>query len=84
MNDRVNGIFEFVGGCLILLNCWRLYKDKCVRGWNLWSTAFFAAWGFWNLYYYPMLSQWWSFGGGVSIALANSLWISMALWYRNN
>jgi uncharacterized membrane protein YqgA involved in biofilm formation len=30
--DQFNSLFEVAGGLLLLVNCWRLYKDKMVRG----------------------------------------------------
>jgi hypothetical protein len=81
MNDYINGIFEFVGGLMILTNCLRLYRDKCVKGWNISVTGFFASWGLWNLWYYPCLHQWASFVGGLLIAVANLVWIGMAIYY---
>jgi hypothetical protein len=79
--DFVNGAFELFGGVAILAHCRQLYKDKQVRGASWAATAFFTAWGWWNLYYYPHLDQWLSFAGGVVIVLANTLWISMMLYY---
>ena len=44
--DLVNGLFELLGGVLIAVNCMRLYRDKVVRGVNVWVTVFFTSWGF--------------------------------------
>jgi hypothetical protein len=79
--DIINGAFETLGGAAILGHCWRLWKDKMVRGASWVATGFFTSWGYWNLYYYPSLDQWASFAGGVVIVLANTLWISMMLYY---
>ncbi len=82
--DVINGLFEGVGGILLWKNVARLYEEKMVRGMHWQVTAFFFVWGLWNLFYYPSLGQWWSFVGGINIALANSVWIALALRYRNN
>lgn len=82
--DLINGLFEFIGSIFLWLNCWRLWKDKMVRGYSALTTLFFSSWGFWNLFYYPHLDQWWSFSGGVSIVTANSVWLLMMLYYRKN
>jgi uncharacterized membrane protein YfcA len=82
--DLVNGLFEVSGSVFLWLNCWRLWKDKMVRGYSSLTTLFFSSWGFWNLYYYPHLEQWWSFAGGVSIVTANTVWLAMMLYYRKN
>jgi len=79
--DFLNGSFEAIGGVIVFLNCWKLYKDKEVKGvvWQL--TIFFMAWGLWNLYYYPYLHQWLSFVGGLLMVIANTLWIAQVIWY---
>ena len=79
--DQFNSIFEVAGGLLLIVNCWRLYKDKIVRGVSVPVTMFFTTWGFWNLVYYPYLDQWYSFVGGIVIATANLVWVSMAIYY---
>ena len=80
--DVVNGLFEFLAGFMVLLHCRTLYKDKLVRGVNLWATIFFSSWGIWNLYYYPSLGQWFSFFGGLGIVSANVLWVGMMIYYK--
>ncbi len=83
MNDAVNGIFELLGGVILLLNCRRMYIDKQLRGVSILPTVFFTSWGFWNLFYYPSLNQTLSFCGGLSIAVGNILMLSMMLYYRD-
>lgn len=80
--DHINGCFEFIGGVLLLLNCRRMYRDKEVKGMSIWPVMFFTSWGYWNVFFYPSLEQWWSFYGGLMVAVANTLWISMILYYR--
>ena len=82
--DIINGLFESLAGIFILNNCWRVFKDKMVRGVSIISTSFFTAWGFWNLYYYPHLNQWVSFFGGILIVFANLLWVTLMIKYRGN
>lgn len=80
--DKANGLYEMFGGFVVLLHCLRLYEDKKVRGVSITATIFFLSWGVWNLYYYPSLSQWYSFMGGCGIVAANALWIVMMIYYR--
>ncbi len=80
-NDVINGSFELVGGCLLVLNCIRLYKDKKVTGISCAPVIFFSAWGLWNLYYYPSLGQWFSFLGGLLIVTVNTIWLGMVGYY---
>jgi ABC-type transport system involved in cytochrome c biogenesis permease subunit len=79
--DAINGAYELCGGFFLLANCIRLYKDKEVKGVNLWSAVFFSTWSWWNLYYYPSLNQWCSFYGGLIIAITNATWSALALYY---
>lgn len=80
--DVINGSYEFVGSIALWANVYRLYKDKEAKGVTFWATAFFMTWGYWNLYYYPHLDQWWSFAGGLSIVLANTVWLGQMIYYR--
>jgi hypothetical protein len=81
MEDIINGIFESTGCLFILLHVLKLLKDKKVRGVSIVATTYFTLWGFWNCYYYPHLDQWVSFAGGTSIALMNSVWVILILYY---
>lgn len=80
--DIINGCFEGFAGSFVCINCFRVYKDKKVRGASKIAVAFFTAWGFWNLYYYPSLEQWWSFVGGLGIVVANAVWLALMWKYR--
>lgn len=79
--DNVNGLYEAIGGLMMLLSCYRLYKDKEVKGVSMITAGFFTSWSFWNLYYYPSLGQWASFAGGIIIGLSNALWVGLAIYY---
>ena len=82
MADKINGIYESIGGLFIFLHCCQLYKDKSVKGVSVKSFVFFASWGVWNLYYYPHLGQMWSFVGGCHIVFWNIVWICLATHYK--
>lgn len=84
MADLINGTFEALAGLFVLMNCRQLYRDKRIRGACITPTVFFTLWGIWNLYYYPSLNQMASFLGGLSIAAANVLYISLMIRYRKN
>lgn len=77
--DVVNGIFEFVGSGFTWANVWKVKTDRGYAGIYLPGVIFFMSWGVWNLFYYPSLGQWWSFHGGLSLVLANVMWIVM-MW----
>ncbi len=80
--DMVNGLFEVIGGTLLFLNAWRIHKDKVVKGVSLLPCLFFTAWGYWNMYFYPAMDAWYSLYGGVVVASANTVWISMVIHYK--
>lgn len=79
--DIVNGLYESLASFFLLLSCFRLYKDKEVRGWSLSTQIFFTTWGYWNLWYYPHLNQWMSFVGGLFVILTNTTWTVLAIYY---
>jgi hypothetical protein len=79
--DFFNGCFELTGGLLSILNIRKIYRDKMVRGFSPTLVAFVTVWGYWNLYYYPHLSQWLSFSGGVLLVICNTIWLSMIFYY---
>lgn len=81
--DVINGCFEGVGSILIWLNVFRLAQDKTVKGSNWWVMIFFASWAVFNLYFYPHLGQEWSFLGGLSMFVAEFVWVVMAYYYCN-
>lgn len=80
--DVVNGLFEFIGSFFVWFCVYKLYKDKELKGWSIWSTGYFTAWGYWNLFYYPSLNQWWSAAATLAIATANTAWIILAIYYH--
>ena len=79
--DIANGLFELVGGTLMFVNCWRVHRDKQVRGVSWPVMLFFTLWGFWNLYFYPAYGLWMSFWGGVLIVAGNVTWVTLAGYY---
>jgi len=79
--DAVNGLFEMGASIAILAHCFKLYKDKLLRGVSIGATAFFTSWGVWNLYYYPSLGQSISFVAGMAVVFTNVLWLGMMFHY---
>lgn len=84
ISDLINGLFELLGGFALWQNVTRIKRDKQCRGVNWQVTMFFFIWGLWNLFYYPSLSQWLSFLGGLNIVAANAFWLYYAVKYRRN
>lgn len=80
-NDLANGLFELLGAVFLTLNVKQLIHDKQSKGIHWWSSIFFTSWGIWNLWYYPTLSQWYSFAGGVLLAIVNVIWLALRVYY---
>ena len=81
--DFFNGLFEFIGAVMIAADVRQIYRDKAVHGIYWPGRVFFTVWGGWNLFYYPSLDQWWSFSGGLAIAILNVIWLAFAIYYRD-
>jgi len=79
--DKLNGVFELLGGLFIMLSCIRLHRDKKVRGVSFIHIAYFTLWGYWNIEYYSNLSQWVSLIGSLTVTLVNTVWLGMLLYY---
>lgn len=84
MNDIINAIFECSGGFFVFLSILQLIKDKRVAGVSPWCVGFFMSWGYWNMYYYPSLDQFWSGIGAIGVAITNTIWLYLLLYYWRN
>jgi len=80
-SDEVNGLWEVMGGFMLLANVFRLYRDKEVKGVGAWPTAFFTSWGLWNCFFYPINGLVYSFLGGMFLASVNLVWLCQMLYY---
>lgn len=81
--DAVNGSLELIAGFMLWINVAKIRKDKSVAGVHWLPCLFFLLWGLWNLFYYPHLGQWLSFFGGLNLSLANVVWFTYMMKYRN-
>jgi hypothetical protein len=79
--DKLNGMFELVGGVFILISCVKLYRDKQVRGVSFIHIGYFTLWGYWNIHYYANLDQWMSLVGSLSVTMVNTVWLGMIVFY---
>lgn len=80
--DIINSGFEATLAGMVALNIRQLTVDKVVKGTHMAGPVFVTLWGFWNCFYYPSLHQWASFATGSALALANGVWLTLALYYR--
>lgn len=79
--DVANALFEGAGACMTWANVFRVHKDRGYAGVYLPAIVLFMSWGFWNLYYYPHLSQPWSFIATIVMVAANASWVMLMLRY---
>ena len=79
--DVVNASFEVGAGLAVVANTLQLARDRIVKGTHWAAFAFFTVWGYWNVYYYPHLDQWLSLVGGVLVALLNTFFFGLLLYF---
>ena len=77
--DVINGVFELGGAIITTMNVRQIFFDKEVKGVHWSPFVFFTAWGLWNLYYYPVLGQWFSFAAGALLVGVNCVFL-YGLW----
>lgn len=84
--DVINGTFEAVGALSAWFNIRKIRRDKSVAGVYWPMTAVWSLWGAWNVYFYSALECWFSALAGFVLALGNTIWVGLAVYYlrRNN
>lgn len=80
--DMLNAIFEGGLSLFIFMSVWKLHKDKLLRGVFWPMVAFTMSWGYFNLWFYPVIDQWWSFFAGIAVVTSNTIWLSQMLYYN--
>jgi len=80
--DLVNASFELIGAWFTWRSFVQLRRDRFISGIYWPTVAFFTAWGTWNLFYYPLLGQWWSFFAGIVLLSGNAAWVIQVLIYE--
>jgi hypothetical protein len=80
--DGVNSAFISIGGWLVFLNCWQLFKDKLLSGVSIISLVFYTVWGMFNAYYYLTLGKFEPMWAEVFISVGNLCYLYMAVKYN--
>lgn len=80
--DKINACFELFAGYFIWLSIQQIKKDQEVKGISSKHITFITLWGVWNLFYYPALTQWLSFAGGLVIVIMNGYWLNLIWRYK--
>lgn len=81
--DLINSLFELGGTILTVSNIRAILISKKVEGVYWQVTAFFSIWGCWNVYYYYHLDQIYSTWVAGLLAVANAVWVYLALYYMS-
>jgi len=79
--DMINSVFFFSSSVFVMLNVIKLVQDKEIKGVRLLPGLFFSISTIWGIYYYGQLLQYISLIGIAFLAIANTLWIALAVYY---
>lgn len=82
MPDKINSLFCALGAVFVMMHCWRLHRDKQVRGVSITAAVFGICWAGWTVAYCAILAQWVSTITNACLLLADILWVGMMLYYR--
>lgn len=80
--DLINGSFEGGAALVNVLSIRELLKHREIKGVHWGPNLLFAAWGFFNLYYYPHLHQWFSFGCAICLTAMNCVWLALLIKFQ--
>ncbi len=79
--DFINALFELGSAAFGVLNVRAIRRSHTIAGVHWLPTAYFFVWGIWNLYFYPVLGQWFSLVAGIAITLINLIWLGHVFYY---
>jgi len=80
--DMVNAALLLVAGIIQWANCWRTYKDKCIKGVHPSLLAFMWCWTLWSITYFYNLTQYYSMLAECHLFVAVNVWVWQAWGYR--
>lgn len=79
--DIVNGLFALCGGVMMVFNIVKLYSDKQYKGVHWGPMFFFVVWNVYSLFFLASLGQWFSFAGHSVLAVSETTWVGMMVYY---
>jgi len=79
--DLVNSLFFVIPAIAMWLNVYKLVKDKEIKGVKLIPAYCFSASTLWGMYYYYQIGQIGSFLTITFMAMGNTTWTSLAVYY---
>ncbi len=80
--DMINGLILLGGAFVSTLNIHQILKDGSVKGIHWFPTLYFVIWGYWNIIYFYSSSSFISTIGSVVLAIANTTWLLLILYYK--
>lgn len=80
--DLLNSLFELSGAAFVFFSIRDTLKNKSATGISIITVLFFSVWGYWNLFYYPSLEQWLSATGAILLAITNTVWLTLVLYFK--
>ena len=84
MNEHIiMSAFNWAGTMFLILNCLRIIKDRSVKGVSLIASTYFVIWSWWNMIYFYRLHDVVSFYSSIPYAIINTIWITLAIYYKN-
>jgi hypothetical protein len=80
--DQFNSIFPFIASFAIIMNIYKLSKDKKVLGIH-WASPLIAYTGqLSGIYFMYTLEQFWTMSGGIVFLVLCLVWYSMMIYYN--
>lgn len=81
MYDTVNSIFVFAASIFYILNLYKLYKDKQVKGISIASLVFFSCWNIWTLIFFLSTDYIYTTISYVLVSIINIIYLSLLYYY---
>ena len=83
--DTLNSIFIFTASFFYLLNVFKILQDKQVKGYSFSSLVFFCCWNIWNaVFFITATSFFWSKLSAISCAVINTVYVCIAIRYKDS
>jgi hypothetical protein len=80
--DLITSLFQIGAVIFLLDNIRMLLKDRQLKGVSIGMIFFFTLWGYWGIYMFHMLKQTFSMWTNVAIAVAYTVWLTLAFYFK--
>lgn len=83
MTDFTSAAFTVGAALFLLLNIRQMLVDRSLKGVSVYTIAYFTAWGYWGIFlFYAMPNMVLTFVASVILAIAYSVWLGLAIYYK--